>query len=128
MAYDLPLDRVKIRSPFWRKRETGLPSFGQKLKLERENARSPGADFRLHQDRNPHAASAGRGQIQPVPGGIFNKGFVRAYSVSLASTKINHCRLSASFRRRPSCFDGTRSSERDLVKTLRTKTHPRKIE
>src|SRR6266446_2589805 len=54
------LDRVKFRSPsiesgdwfafLWRKTETGA----------REAQDHTGADFRLHQDRDPHASCAGR--------------------------------------------------------------------
>jgi cytoskeleton protein RodZ len=74
----LLLDRVEsVR----RKRETGLPSFGQKLKQEREKrnitleqiSASTKIGIRMLQ-------ALEEDNFSELPGGIFNRGFVRAYS------------------------------------------------
>jgi cytoskeleton protein RodZ len=62
-------------------RETGLPSFGEKLKLEREKRK-------ITLEQISGSTKIGTRMLQALeedkfnqlPGGIFNKGFVRAYS------------------------------------------------
>ncbi|MGB9203006.1 MAG: helix-turn-helix domain-containing protein [Terriglobales bacterium] len=62
-------------------RETGLPSFGEKLKLEREKRK-------ITLEQISSSTKIGTRMLQALeedkfnqlPGGIFNKGFVRAYS------------------------------------------------
>src|SRR5208282_5443618 len=77
-------NRVKFRSPAnesQRKRDTGLPSFGEKLKQEREKRK-------MSLEQISSATKIGTRLLQALeedkfsqlPGGIFNKGFVRAYS------------------------------------------------
>ena len=81
MAYDLA--DLQSRIPFAVRRtwETGLPSFGEKLKVEREKRKitleqisaSTKIGTRMLQ-------SLEEDKFNQLPGGIFNKGFVRAYS------------------------------------------------
>lgn len=67
--------------PLQRKRETGLPSFGEKLRLEREKRK-------ITLEQISSSTKIGTRMLQALeedkfnqlPGGIFNKGFVRAYS------------------------------------------------
>src|SRR5271166_4795289 len=62
-------------------RETGLPSFGEKLKQEREKRK-------ITLEQISESTKIGTRMLQALeedkfnqlPGGIFNKGFVRAYS------------------------------------------------
>ncbi|MFZ0481545.1 MAG: RodZ domain-containing protein [Terriglobales bacterium] len=64
--------------------ETGLPSFGEKLKLEREKRK-------ITLDQISSTTKIGTRMLQALedekfnqlPGGIFNKGFVRAYARTL---------------------------------------------
>ncbi len=81
IPYDLASRQSKISFAIQRKRETGLPSFGEKLKLEREKRKitleqisgSTKIGTRLLQ-------ALEEDKFNQLPGGIFNKGFVRAYS------------------------------------------------
>jgi cytoskeleton protein RodZ len=74
----LLLDRVKsVR----RKRVTGLPSFGEKLKLEREKRKITLEQISLSTKIGIRMLQAlEEDKFNELPGGIFNKGFVRAYS------------------------------------------------
>jgi cytoskeleton protein RodZ len=74
----LLLDRVEsVR----RKREPGLPSFGQKLKLEREKRKITLEQISLSTKIGIRMLQAlEEDKFNQLPGGIFNKGFVRAYS------------------------------------------------
>jgi cytoskeleton protein RodZ len=74
----LLLDRVEsVR----RKRETGLPSFGQKLKLEREKRNITLEQISVSTKIGIRMLQAlEEDKFNQLPGGIFNKGFVRAYS------------------------------------------------
>ena len=74
----LLLDRVEsVR----RKRETGLPSFGQKLKLERERRNITLEQISVSTKIGIRMLQAlEEDKFNQLPGGIFNKGFVRAYS------------------------------------------------
>src|ERR1700686_4388209 len=74
----LLLDRVEsVR----RKRENGLPSFGQKLKLEREKRNVTLEQISVSTKIGIRMLRAlEEDQFNQLPGGIFNKGFVRAYS------------------------------------------------
>ena len=74
----LLLDRVEsVR----RKRETGLPSFGQKLKLEREKRNITLEQISVSTKIGIRMLQAlEEDKFSQLPGGIFNKGFVRAYS------------------------------------------------
>src|SRR5208337_3598421 len=77
----LLLNRVKFRFSVLRKRETPLPSFGEKLKLEREKRK-------ISLEQISSSTKIGTRMLQALeedkfsqlPGGIFNKGFVRAYA------------------------------------------------
>ena len=77
----LLLNRVKFRFPSQRKRETCLPSFGEKLKSEREKRK-------ISLEQISSSTKIGTRMLQALeedkfnqlPGGIFNKGFVRAYA------------------------------------------------
>src|ERR1700676_741923 len=74
----LLLDRVEsVR----RKREPSLPSFGQKLKLEREKRKITLEQISLSTKIGIRMLQAlEEDKFNQLPGGIFNKGFVRAYS------------------------------------------------
>ena len=74
----LLLDRVEsVR----RKRETGLPSFGQKLKQEREKRNITLEQISVSTKIGIRMLQAlEEDKFNQLPGGIFNKGFVRAYS------------------------------------------------
>src|SRR3984893_8578882 len=74
----LLLDRVESVG---RKREPGLPSFGQKLKLEREKRKITLEQISLSTKIGIRMLQAlEEDKFNQLPGGIFNKGFVRAYS------------------------------------------------
>ncbi len=81
IPYDLASRQSKIPFAIQRKRETGLPSFGEKLKLEREKRK-------ITLEQISSSTKIGTRMLQALeedkfnqlPGGIFNKGFVRAYS------------------------------------------------
>ena len=81
MAYDFASRQSRIRSPSGEKRETGLPSFGQKLKLEREKRKITLEQISVSTKIGTRMLQAlEEDKFNQLPGGIFNKGFVRAYS------------------------------------------------
>jgi cytoskeleton protein RodZ len=81
MAYDLASRQSRISFAVQQERETGLPSFGEKLKQEREKRK-------ITLEQISSSTKIGTRMLQALeedkfnqlPGGIFNKGFVRAYS------------------------------------------------
>ena len=74
------LDRVKFRSPS-NESETGLPSFGEKLKQEREKRKITLEQISASTKIGTRMLQAlEEDKFSQLPGGIFNKGFVRAYS------------------------------------------------
>ncbi len=74
------LDRVKFRSPS-NESETGLPSFGEKLKQEREKRKITLEQISVSTKIGTRMLQAlEEDKFSQLPGGIFNKGFVRAYS------------------------------------------------
>src|SRR5260370_31415116 len=81
MAYDFASPQSRIRSPSGEKQETGLPSFGQKLKLERERRKITLEQISVSTKIGIRMLQAlEEDNFTQVPGGIFNRGFVRAYS------------------------------------------------
>ena len=77
----LLVDRVKFRSPSKRKQETGLPSFGEKLKQEREKRKITLEQISVSTKIGTRMLQAlEEDKFSQLPGGIFNKGFVRAYA------------------------------------------------
>ncbi len=76
-----PLLRVEFRFPSGESETPHLPSFGEKLKLEREKRK-------ISLDQISSSTKIGTRMLQALeeekfnqlPGGIFNKGFVRAYA------------------------------------------------
>jgi cytoskeleton protein RodZ len=79
--YDLLTQQSKIRFAVQRKRETGLPSFGEKLKLEREKRKITLEQISVSTKIGTRMLQAlEENKFNQLPGGIFNKGFVRAYS------------------------------------------------
>jgi cytoskeleton protein RodZ len=79
--YDLLSQQGKIRFAVQRKRETGLPSFGEKLKLEREKRKITLEQISVSTKIGTRMLQAlEEDKFNQLPGGIFNKGFVRAYS------------------------------------------------
>jgi cytoskeleton protein RodZ len=81
MTYDGPSSKSRIATATPSEPETGLPSFGEKLRREREK-RS------ITLDEISQSTKIGTRMLQALeedrfsqlPGGIFNKGFVRAYA------------------------------------------------
>jgi cytoskeleton protein RodZ len=81
ILYDLASRQSRIPFAIQRMRETGLPSFGEKLKQEREKRK-------ITLEQISSSTKIGTRMLQALeedkfnqlPGGIFNKGFVRAYS------------------------------------------------
>jgi cytoskeleton protein RodZ len=81
MAYHGRSSKSRIATAIRSERETGLPSFGEKLRREREK-RS------ITLDQISQSTKIGTRMLQALeedkfnqlPGGIFNKGFVRAYA------------------------------------------------
>jgi cytoskeleton protein RodZ len=74
-----PFVRVEFSVP--RKRDIRLPSFGEKLKLEREKRKMTLEEISSStkiSTRMLHALEEDK--FSQLPGGIFNKGFVRAYA------------------------------------------------
>ncbi len=62
-------------------RETGLPSFGEKLKQEREKRQITLEQISISTKIGTRMLQAlEEDKFNQLPGGIFNKGFVRAYS------------------------------------------------
>jgi cytoskeleton protein RodZ len=81
MPYDLASRQSKISFAIHRKRETGLPSFGEKLKLEREKRKITLEQISVSTKIGTRMLQAlEEDKFNQLPGGIFNKGFVRAYS------------------------------------------------
>ena len=74
-------DRVKFRSPSKPQQEPGLPSFGEKLKQEREKRKITLEEISVSTKIGMRMLQAlEEDRFAQLPGGIFNKGFVRAYS------------------------------------------------
>jgi cytoskeleton protein RodZ len=81
MAYDLASRQSRISFAVQRKRETGLPSFGEKLKLEREKRKITLEEISVSTKIGTRMLQAlEEDKFNQLPGGIFNKGFVRAYA------------------------------------------------
>jgi cytoskeleton protein RodZ len=81
IPYDLASRQGKIPFAIQRKRETGLPSFGEKLKLEREKRKITLEQISVSTKIGTRMLQAlEEDKFNQLPGGIFNKGFVRAYS------------------------------------------------
>jgi cytoskeleton protein RodZ len=81
ILYDLASRQSKIPFAPQRKRETGLPSFGEKLKLEREKRKITLEQISVSTKIGTRMLQAlEEDKFNQLPGGIFNKGFVRAYS------------------------------------------------
>jgi cytoskeleton protein RodZ len=79
--YDLAPQQSKISFAVQQKRETRLPSFGEKLKLEREKRKITLEQISLSTKIGTRMLQAlEENKFNQLPGGIFNKGFVRAYS------------------------------------------------
>jgi cytoskeleton protein RodZ len=78
----LLLCRVEFYTPAApRSRRLGLPSFGEKLKLEREKRKVTLEQISVSTKIGTRMLRAlEENQFNQLPGGIFNKGFVRAYS------------------------------------------------
>ena len=78
------LQQSKIPSAIPSERETGLPSFGEKLKQEREKRKITLEQISLSTKIGTRMLQAlEEDKFNQLPGGIFNKGFVRAYARSL---------------------------------------------
>ena len=74
-------DRVKLRSPFGESGRFRLPSFGEKLKQEREKRKITLEQISVSTKIGTRMLQAlEENKFNQLPGGIFNKGFVRAYS------------------------------------------------
>jgi cytoskeleton protein RodZ len=79
--YHLASRQSKISFAIHRERETGLPSFGEKLKLEREKRKITLEQISASTKIGTRMLQAlEEDKFNQLPGGIFNKGFVRAYS------------------------------------------------
>jgi cytoskeleton protein RodZ len=84
MAYDLASRQGKIPA-IQRKRETRLPSFGEKLKQEREKRKITLEEISTSTKIGTRMLQAlEEDKFNQLPGGIFNKGFVRAYARCLS--------------------------------------------
>jgi cytoskeleton protein RodZ len=82
--FDLPSRQSKIPFSDRRKRETRLPSFGEKLKQEREKRNITLDQISATTKISTRMLQAlEEDKFNQLPGGIFNKGFVRAYSRSV---------------------------------------------
>jgi cytoskeletal protein RodZ len=81
MAYDLVSRQSRISFAVQRKPETGLPSFGERLKQEREKRKITLEEISSSTKIGTRMLQAlEEDKFNQLPGGIFNKGFVRAYS------------------------------------------------
>jgi cytoskeleton protein RodZ len=79
--YDLASRQSRIPFAIRQKRESRLPSFGQKLKLEREKRKITLEQISVSTKIGIRMLQAlEEDNFNQLPGGIFNKGFVRAYS------------------------------------------------
>ena len=73
--------RVEFRSPSGESGRLGLPSFGEKLKLEREKRKITLEQISVSTKIGTRMLQAlEEDNFNQLPGGIFNRGFVRAYS------------------------------------------------
>src|SRR5450755_1931711 len=78
--YDLASRQSKIPA-IQRKQESGLPSFGEKLKQEREKRKITLEQISASTKIGTRMLQAlEEDKFNHLPGGIFNKGFVRAYA------------------------------------------------
>jgi cytoskeleton protein RodZ len=81
MAYDLASRQSRIPFAVQQKQETVLPSFGEKLRLERERRKITLEQISVSTKIGTRMLEAlEEDKFNQLPGGIFNKGFVRAYS------------------------------------------------
>ena len=81
MAYDGGSSKSKIAIVIRSQQETGLPSFGEKLKLEREKRKITLEQISASTKIGTRMLQALEGdKFSLLPGGIFNKGFIRAYA------------------------------------------------
>jgi Helix-turn-helix domain len=82
--YDLASRQSKISFATQRERETALPSFGEKLKQEREKRKITLEQISVTTKIGTRMLQAlEEDKFNQLPGGIFNKGFVRAYAKSV---------------------------------------------
>jgi cytoskeleton protein RodZ len=73
--------KSRIATVIRSEQETGLPSFGEKLKLEREKRKITLDQISASTKIGTRMLQALEGdKFSQLPGGIFNKGFVRAYA------------------------------------------------
>src|SRR6202158_2452345 len=74
-------DRVEFQSPSGESGRLVLPSFGEKLKQEREKRKITLEQISVSTKIGTRMLQAlEEDKFSQLPGGIFNKGFVRAYS------------------------------------------------
>jgi cytoskeleton protein RodZ len=96
--------------------ETGLPSFGDKLKLEREKRKITLEEISASTKIGTRMLQALEGEkFGQLPGGIFNKGFVRAYAraVGLDEDQAVADYLQASGEASPASETAARENERE---------------
>jgi cytoskeleton protein RodZ len=96
--------------------ETGLPSFGDKLKLEREKRKITLEEISASTKIGTRMLQALEGdKFGQLPGGIFNKGFVRAYAraVGLDEDQAVADYLQASGEASPASETAARDNERE---------------
>jgi cytoskeleton protein RodZ len=96
--------------------ETGLPSFGDKLKLEREKRKITLEEISASTKIGTRMLQALEGdKFGQLPGGIFNKGFVRAYArvVGLDEEQAVADYLQASGEASPASETAARDNERE---------------
>ena len=105
----LLLDRVKSVAPA--KAETGLPSFGQKLKLEREKRKITLEQISVSTKIGIRMLQAlEEDKFNQLPGRHLQQGLRPClFPLPWPRRRSNHRRLSASFRRRPAPFHGNPS-------------------
>jgi len=81
MPYDDSFSKSRIATVIPIPQETGLPSFGEKLKLEREKRNITLEEISSSTKISTRMLNAlEEEKFNRLPGGIFNKGFVRAYA------------------------------------------------
>jgi cytoskeleton protein RodZ len=84
IPYDPASRQSRIPFAIHRKRETNLPSFGEKLKKEREKRKITLEEISASTKIGARMLQAlEEDKFNQLPGGIFNKGFVRAYARSV---------------------------------------------
>jgi cytoskeleton protein RodZ len=96
--------------------ETGLPSFGDKLKLEREKRKISLEEISASTKIGTRMLQALEGEkFGQLPGGIFNKGFVRAYAraVGMDEDQAVADYLQASGEASPASETAARENERE---------------